>query len=575
MRFGLRRPAPWVSACAAGALLYLARAAAEPVGRVQDDALHILLARSLAHGAFALPDAAGAPVTDPLPGFPLLLAVPAALVEPHWGLLKVFGLLSAAALAALTWKLAKRVLPPSAAACAAGLTALNPVLLSYSGVITPDIPYAALSLGLLELAARPASTGRLVLLAAGAAFACLLRPYGALLAACLGLALLLRDGAKKAAAFTAAALAPLALWTWRNHVVAGTVTAYAVNWRSQVASLGEPGAQGAHVGRFLELGGRELLGLPGLSAASAIAAGAAALLLAALGALRSVKRSEEPWLFAAAAYASLVMALHATWTGFDPRYLLPLLPLLWIFIIEGAAPLLRSRAGAAVGAAAVLGTLALSADLGLTTRALEGSFALQPETMAWIRAQTTPAARFQTVRPASLRLLTGRPASPPSLQASSRDAWLAAALHEGVEYVHAEAVYAVGGFVPAGLEAVAPNLARWARSSLYVSQSFASPSEGTIIFKLAHPDPRAYLRAWSELQAAGEELARGRRDEARERLEKAVKLEPELASAWAALSGFETKRGRKLADLEKAAMADPSSAEIAADLAELRRSPRK
>jgi hypothetical protein len=241
----------------------------------------------------------------------------------------------------------------------------------------------------------------------------------------------------------------------------------------------------------------------------------------------------------------------------------------------GASPLLRSGSSAALGGAAVLGALALSADLGLTWRAWPGSAGLQPQTMEWLRSRTPADARLQSLRPASLRLLTKRDASPPDLRADTRDAWLAAALAQGVTYVHTETASSIGGFVPSGIETIAPRLGAWARSSLYAEQAFESDGEGTAVFRLSHPRPESYLKAWAELQGAGEALAAGRSDDARSRLERAVKLEPELATAWAALAGLEPKRSAKLADLEKAAMSDPSSPEIASALAALRRAPRK
>ncbi|MDX6768630.1 MAG: hypothetical protein SF051_03800 [Elusimicrobiota bacterium] len=87
-----------VAAAGAGAVfLHAAAALRTPLGAASDDALHLLLARNLLAGGFAVPGPGGVPVTDPLPGFPALMALPVALLAPRWGLLRAAPLLAAAA----------------------------------------------------------------------------------------------------------------------------------------------------------------------------------------------------------------------------------------------------------------------------------------------------------------------------------------------------------------------------------------------------------------------------------------------------------------------------------------------
>ncbi|MDE2143243.1 MAG: hypothetical protein KGJ84_12615, partial [Elusimicrobia bacterium] len=106
----LSRATALAAAAAAGAAaLHAAASLRTPLGAASDDALHLLLARNLAAGGFAVPDAAGVPVTDPLPGFAFLISAPEALFSPHWGLLRGVTLLAAGALAYLAWRLARRL----------------------------------------------------------------------------------------------------------------------------------------------------------------------------------------------------------------------------------------------------------------------------------------------------------------------------------------------------------------------------------------------------------------------------------------------------------------------------------
>lgn len=134
------------AAAAAGAAgLHLAASLRTPLGAASDDALHLLLARNLLSGGFAVPDAAGVPVTDPLPGFALLMAAPEGLLSPHWGLLRFAALAASAALAFFAFRLARRFSGEAAGWAAFVLVAANPTLIGWAGVALPDIPFVAAS----------------------------------------------------------------------------------------------------------------------------------------------------------------------------------------------------------------------------------------------------------------------------------------------------------------------------------------------------------------------------------------------------------------------------------------------
>jgi hypothetical protein len=176
------RSGPALLAAAAGAaFLHGAASLRLPLGAASDDALHLLLARNLLAGGFAVPGPGGVPVTDPLPGWPALMALPLALLDGHWGLLRLFPLAAAALLVWASWRLARRALGEEAALFAAGAVALDHALIGWAGVSLPDILYAALSVLALSALLEAAPPRWAV---PAAALAALLRPHGALLLAC-------------------------------------------------------------------------------------------------------------------------------------------------------------------------------------------------------------------------------------------------------------------------------------------------------------------------------------------------------------------------------------------------------
>src|SRR6185312_3950698 len=169
-------------AAAAGAALHVCASLGTPVGAAGDDALHLLLARNLLHGGFALPDASGTPATAPLPGFAMLMALPVLLLSPHWALLRGAALAATFLLAFLAFRLCRRLSGAAAGWAAVLLVLANPVLAAWAG--------------------------------------------GAVLAAALAAAAGFRGGGKRAATVLSGALAPLALWLLRGHLLTGSATSY-------------------------------------------------------------------------------------------------------------------------------------------------------------------------------------------------------------------------------------------------------------------------------------------------------------------------------------------------------------
>lgn len=545
----------WALLALAGVGYFLAcRGAA--IGGVEDDAVHLLLSKSLRSGVFSYPDPSGAPMTDPLPGFAALLLLPAWLAEPHWRALQAVGWTSALAALVLSWKLAARLLAPAWALAAVVLTACNPQLLAYLGVIVPDIPYLALSLALIlgVGARRP----RWAWLAAGAAGAMLLKPHGALLGACMALVLGYRRGPRAAFAFTAAAFAPLAAWLLRSRLLAGTSTDYLNHWRAGAAQSGGLEQLSALSSSFLGEGW--------LSIATPLAA--LGLLAAGAGAARLARRGDDDAVFVAAAYAACVLSLHATWSAIDARYVLTILPLLWIFALAAASGSgRRLPAWAPAAACALLLIPAIPKAARALSAGLRGPARFQPRTMAFLRESAPASSPVETLAHASVRLLSGRAAQPPEMGATTRDAWLAAALARGVRHAHVFNSFPAGGYQPEQAGLIASRMEAWARTSGYARLVFEDDVEGTSVFELRHPRPARFTAAWDEYVAGSRELNAGRPERARAALRRAVSLEPTLAYAWASLAMIERAPASRRRLLERAARADPGAADIAAELA--------
>lgn len=446
------------------AFLHIAAALRTPLGAASDDALHLLLARNLLGGGFAVPGPHGVPVTDPLPGFPLLLALPVAWLSPHWGLLRAVSLLGAALLVWGTYRLARRLLGPQDAPLAAALVAFNHVLVGWTGVAMPDILYAGVSV--LVIAGAPPAL---------AAAAALLRPHGALLAAAASWG--------RGRRFAAVAFAPLALWSARNAYVSGSATAYVSNAKDQSDLLAAWSSLPAHAWKLVgECLGRGALGLP----AGALAGlGGLALLLACAAGARALWRrgAEKPLLRSAGAYLVLLVVLHLVWRPWQSRYSLTVTPFIWILALAAAKPLFDKRRAVAWALFAALALPGLSRSLGY---AFEGLAAprveLWPRSAAWLRANVAPGERLTSLEPYLLTVVTGREASFP-LPAASREAWLAGLRARDARWVFLRDREA-RNYLSADARELMRSFDAWAVPEPPLTLAYADEAEGVRVLRL-------------------------------------------------------------------------------------------
>ncbi len=462
-----------------------------PVGAFNDDALFILLAKALRQGAFAWPDAAGRPLSDPLPGFPLLLMLPVWAVEPAWGLLRGVGVAAAWACVLLTWRIARRHLPPAWALSAAALAAVNPVLVGLGGLVIPDTVFVALALALFLLLPECASSRKArIALAVGAGLAALIRPQGVALVLSLAASLWYIRGPLLGLGFLISGFVPLGLWSLRNEYLAASMSGFWDNWRSQIVRFQDPSQQTDHAGRMIaSLFGEGFLGLADFAFPLQFGAGALVLALSALGTARLLKQSKDRGgmgvqIFAMAAFCALLLCLHATWELTEARYLLPLMPLLWILALGAARPNFSGKPALAGAALALLLLPALRVDLAFVRAGAVAAPSYQPRTMAWLRRRLPPKTRLQGSAFHTVTLLTGRVCTPPPQNVRSSAEWLADARREKVEFV-------LSAIEPFGAEFSfprlawlnEPQLAEWARKE-GLPEVFRSEEEGTAIYQL-------------------------------------------------------------------------------------------
>jgi hypothetical protein len=473
-----------ISVAAMIAALYLLSARRLPVGANNDDAANVLLARSLAGGSYSFPGGLGAP-EEFLPAFPLLLALPVRLAQPHWNVLRAIPLFFAALSLLLSWRLARRFLSPEAAAAAVLLTALNPVLVGLGGLVMPHLPYLALSLALIDGSGASGSRRAFLWLAAGASLAPLLRPQGAVLVAALALAQWRGRGFKRAAAFASLAFLPAAAWTLRNHLRAGASRDYVDIWRAQIASLGGTGRAARHAWEILStMFGGSFACLPDAPRLVSAALGLGALALAAAGAARLLRKRGDPRALVLAAYTAALVLLHVSWKWVDPRYLIPFAPLLWILVIAAVSVPLAKRRALAGTLLAVFLALPLRLDAPYARRGLEGDGRYQPRTMAWIRDNVPATARLESMNNYTVALLTGR-ACATQVPVAHGAEWLAQARRDRVDYLHVvlprpQDEFTVSDF-PAGYQ---PVFARWLDTRPEAAQLYRDLDEGALVYRL-------------------------------------------------------------------------------------------
>ncbi|MFN0178732.1 MAG: hypothetical protein ACKVZ0_07995 [Gemmatimonadales bacterium] len=339
------------------------------VGVGNDDAMYLFLARSLLQGSYRdifLPDAPFH-LQYP-PGWPLLLAVPLAIVGDRPGILLLLPLALSLGGLVLLFDCARRLLPPIPALCVLGVAAFNPLLLTYGGRLKAEAAlffFAMLALWCLR--APDASRRRLMIGAAAAIAAAFMRTAGIAVIAAVFVHFVLARQWRWVLGF--GSVAALTFGPWLAWSFLGPRQLVGRSYAGDLATIdADAVADGRH---------------PLLGRALAIVNGAQVYLLGHLHAMMGFKQATGTladnvgWvaLLATAGTAGLVtlwrrfrIAVLATvlmfavlfvWAWADRRFLHPLIPLVGLILITGADTLGRrvGRLGTIVAPLLVVGLL--------------------------------------------------------------------------------------------------------------------------------------------------------------------------------------------------------------------------
>ncbi len=205
------------------------------VGVFHDDAMYVILAKSLAGGdGYRYLNLPGAPsATHFPPGYPFVLSLMwRALPEFPTNLIvfKAFNALCLAASAMLVMQLVRERLGSVPLAVIAGATtAVSVPLLVLSTMLLSEMLFLALLLGILVLAERrtagEASIRAAVLLGVLVGLSALVRTHGIVIVPALAIPLLLKRRGREAAALTAGALMVLVPWQLWSSANAGALPA--------------------------------------------------------------------------------------------------------------------------------------------------------------------------------------------------------------------------------------------------------------------------------------------------------------------------------------------------------------
>jgi hypothetical protein len=540
---------------------------------VEDDSVHILLAQSLVHWNYTL-EPNGDAVTDPLPGFPALIALPVAIAGKSLDLLRFLSIPLMALILWLTWKLALCYLDAPIATCVVLMTTINPFIIERLGLILPDLPFLALSLFLFLVLPKVQSTRGILLLALGTALASLLKPYGALLIFSLTLALWIDSGILQAIGFFVLALSPLSLWLFRDYLVGRTITGYASHWRSQVSLLGDLRSWYGHAIMVMtNIFGQGFLGLS-LKPWILIPIAACIVWVTALsGTLDALSRKKDARLFAIAVYLFSLLCLHLTWISSAARYEISFLPFLWILFSLGVCAILQKTVFR-ISIFILLALLSMPMSASILTERWRNGGDFKPQTMAYIRKHTPPSAKFEAVEWPTLFLFSHRRVAQIILAMANRDAWLADAVQRRINYLLIDQDIHGDGYMPSHIIYNMAHLEEWAHSTSYARKVYENKSENTVIYKIDIPHPKKFMKAYSSYQIAALAFTRHVKIAfVRKELREAVRIEPNLADAWAFLGTIEKSPKKSVFDFERALRAYPNSKSIKTELAKLKKRP--
>lgn len=344
-----------------------------------DNAGYVALAHSLVSGEgyTEVWDPAAPPHTKYPPVFPLLLALAMALGATGWASLKAVPVLAALVGVAGVFLWARRRLGDEAGFAVALLTGLTPSLLYHAHWLLSDVPFLAFTaLALWRLEGRsggsfpgeaepPRSWPHLLSATLLVALAYFTRSAGLPLAVAAVAALAWKRRWVDAAVLGVGVGIPALLWLLRGWAAGPGEGRYGSEFfllDPYQPDLGPAGAGDllARAGTNLSGYGTRFLPETFFGDASPPLAGLALALvgLALVGWLRAVRRGPGAAELFVPLYVGLILVWPPVWSG--DRFALPLVPLLFVFALEGAR-VLTARAGSGLRLAVLAGAALLVA----------------------------------------------------------------------------------------------------------------------------------------------------------------------------------------------------------------------
>ena len=365
-------------------LLYLPRV---PVGRFNDDASYISLARSLAQGRYANPAFLGAPPeTSFPPGYPLFLTPFVELVGSHIEWLRFTSIALTLLSVGFLWGLIRGCSSLLIRNCVVGLFALNPVLAGLSGSVMSERLFICLILAvfwIMDRASRDASKKWIALLAVALSWAVLTRSTAVSLFVAVAGAVVAYKPARSLIPAVATAAFVAGLWAARNYGVSQTSSSYLGYLQAEIPYfLSRPTALLDNVMRVAYLffvytftG----ISLPHTGWAMGLCGVWTAVLI--YWAIRGVKRldASAAWRAAALLFTVCLFGIHAIWVSIDARFVLPLLPLFLMMVFEG----IGSRKGVMLFAVLLTGSYLYRHAATLTSKVSE--FVIPYTTFHWMQ----------------------------------------------------------------------------------------------------------------------------------------------------------------------------------------------
>ncbi len=362
-------------------------------GYFNDDARHVLAARSLLHGHYGdLSDPNQAPIINQLPGYPLILALA--------GANETTGKLLSCAFHAGTTALLFSFAAPAAAG-AALLLALHPFAITMSGTLMTEPAFLLATVVSLLLLTR----GKLFAALMCAAFSGWIRPEGFLLLAAITTCRIKSLPAKDRLALSI----PFIFWALpfiRNMLVSSTPAGYIseLAGTSVAINILSNALYYFHAVPLVSVGiyygGGAVSGwMTGLCAAFWLALGAGLTVL-----LQKDESRER------ALYLTLSLGAHLLWVNHTPRYILPLIPFIFEAVLSGLV--LQKEHGRKLAFSFAAATLALMLfqDWGVLRAGLSKADSRKhpPSAILWLKDNTPPNAIVMTKYREKTFYLSGR-----------------------------------------------------------------------------------------------------------------------------------------------------------------------